>query len=354
MTKKNPTWTRDETIIALDIYFLMKERGISSSRIPEIKDATRTINHLHKFIYKNIVQRTEDSVYLKILNIASLDKDNMIKGQSNGSKLDKEIWNEFQKNKRAVTKRVEELKSMISLARLEYNAVTTINLPELKFSNRDREYKQYSDVIKAKVLYEHLFNNRTHRWLDIHILGRNGQTNGRVSANILYYLGLKAEFRGIFEGYSLNMVIEFLKAKENDFGEIVRLLKLFGEKDIYVSNQTEKDLEALIVEEGSGVEGYQVGYYVNRYERDPKNRAKAIEIHGLTCFGCGFNFESVYGKRGKGYIEIHHTKPLSQLDKPMEIKPETDLIPLCANCHRIVHRSQHDVLSLEDLKKLLN
>ncbi|PGQ44865.1 HNH endonuclease, partial [Bacillus thuringiensis] len=75
-----------------------------------------------------------------------------------------------------------------------------------------------------------------------------------------------------------------------------------------------------------------------KYERNIKNRKKAIEIHGLNCYACGFNFEEIYGERGKDFIEIHHIKPLSTLEEAIVIDPETDLVPLCANCHRMVHR----------------
>ncbi|WP_342551079.1 EVE domain-containing protein [Lysinibacillus sp. FSL M8-0216] len=115
----------------------------------------------------------------------------------------------------------------------------------------------------------------------------------------------------------------------------------------------EDDLEALRIEEGNGIEGAKKAYLVNKYERDSKNRKKAIEIHGLNCYACGFNFEEVYGERGKEFIEIHHIKPLSTLEEAIEINPETDLVPLCANCHRMVHRSIDRVLSVEELKELI-
>ena len=88
------------------------------------------------------------------------------------------------------------------------------------------------------------------------------------------------------------------------------------------------------------------------YERDPRNRAKAIMYHGTTCFGCGFSFDSVYTpEHAEGYIEVHHIYPLSE--GPKEIDPHRDLIPLCANCHRMVHRRGKDWLDLEELRRLL-
>jgi 5-methylcytosine-specific restriction protein A len=114
------------------------------------------------------------------------------------------------------------------------------------------------------------------------------------------------------------------------------------------------DLEAEQAEEGHGIEGNVKYYYGKRYERDSKNRKLAIKRHGLNCYVCGFNFEEVYGGRGKDFIEVHHIKPLSTLEEAVEINPENDLVPLCANCHRMVHRRKDEVLSIEELIKIVD
>ncbi|MEP2627444.1 MAG: HNH endonuclease [Hyphomicrobiales bacterium] len=59
--------------------------------------------------------------------------------------------------------------------------------------------------------------------------------------------------------------------------------------------------------------------------------------HGsLFCEACGFDFGSVYGGRGEGFIECHHTQPIAMME-PGEKTKLTDLALLCANCHRMVH-----------------
>ena len=112
--------------------------------------------------------------------------------------------------------------------------------------------------------------------------------------------------------------------------------------------------ENLSVVEKITTEGKRLLYYTTKYERKASNRNAAIKIHGTNCFGCGFNFEEHYGERGKGYIEIHHIKPLYELNEEVNVDVETDLIPLCSNCHRMVHRVKKEVLTLEELRKILN
>ena len=96
-------------------------------------------------------------------------------------------------------------------------------------------------------------------------------------------------------------------------------------------------------------EGGKRVYVSVRRERDPKLREDALRVHGLDCMACGFNFERAYGNHGKGFIEVHHVVPLSDLGKT-KTDPVTDLVVLCANCHRMVHRKRDICLGLEELK----
>jgi hypothetical protein len=100
-------------------------------------------------------------------------------------------------------------------------------------------------------------------------------------------------------------------------------------------------------------EGKIQNYYGKRYERVPENRKRAIEIHGLTCSICGFDFEKIYGLRGHGFIEIHHINSLSSFEDEQNVNPATDLFPVCSNCHQMIHRIRENVLSIEDMKKIL-
>ena len=77
---------------------------------------------------------------------------------------------------------------------------------------------------------------------------------------------------------------------------------------------------------------------VNRYERDPEARAKAIRHHGLHCHACGFDFKTIYGALGEGFIHVHHIVPLAQIRKSYVVDPIKDLRPVCPNCHAMLHK----------------
>ncbi|MBL6934292.1 MAG: HNH endonuclease [Alphaproteobacteria bacterium] len=83
-----------------------------------------------------------------------------------------------------------------------------------------------------------------------------------------------------------------------------------------------------------------------------QRKSKTFKEKGkLTCEACGFDFETTYGERGKGFIECHHLKPVHELAEGSRTKLE-DLALLCSNCHRMVH-SQKPWLTVEKLKDLI-
>lgn len=60
-------------------------------------------------------------------------------------------------------------------------------------------------------------------------------------------------------------------------------------------------------------------------------------IGTVSCAICLFSFDETYGDIGKGYIEAHHILPVSSLTPDTIIKIG-DLVPVCSNCHSIIHR----------------
>ena len=92
---------------------------------------------------------------------------------------------------------------------------------------------------------------------------------------------------------------------------------------------------------------------VNAHERNGDARIACIKEHGCLCVVCGFNFEDVYGEIGKGFIHVHHLRPLSQIQGEYEVNPVEDLKPVCPNCHAIIHR-RTPPLSIEEIRELIN
>jgi predicted HNH restriction endonuclease len=146
------------------------------------------------------------------------------------------------------------------------------------------------------------------------------------------------------EKYLLENINNFTFILDNNFDEAQR-------KDII-----DKDYANLVIEEG----------FTKFSRTKTKTRSrKLVELAKehysqdgrIFCSACNFNFESFYGEAGKGYIEIHHLKPIFALEDNFEQsigEAIGGVAPVCANCHRIIHRKNDQLLSISSLQELIN
>lgn len=227
-----------------------------------------------------------------------------------------------------------------------------MELPQLNRSARSREFVAYTDEEIGAVVKAHLFSGISHRQIDRDVLHLDSSyTRGYQSMGILHYLGLRKEFRGIFAEKTIDEAIQILKESgSDDYTELIEILSNINYAPDY---QSDIEAETATTYEVN-TEGKKKQYFTTRYERNPANRKAAIEYHGTRCMACGFDFEKMYGARGKNYIEVHHVKPLSTVDEEVMINPETDLVVVCSNCHRMIHRKKNEILSIEELKQIIS
>jgi hypothetical protein len=99
-------------------------------------------------------------------------------------------------------------------------------------------------------------------------------------------------------------------------------------------------------------EGAKRQVSVNAYERNPEARQKCISHYGTSCFVCGFDFTTAYGKVGQGFIHVHHLQQLSDISEQYVVDPINDLRPVCPNCHAIIHR-RRPPYSIDEVKAFL-
>ena len=150
-------------------------------------------------------------------------------------------------------------------------------------------------------------------------------------------------FVGEYNERGWNMWPELKKALEH-----LELVTDNSSKNIYVDRLP---TEIMPFEEKQFYkEGKITEVFVNRYERNQKARLACIQHYGAICQCCGFDYGVTYGSIAKGFIHVHHIVPLADIGKSYSVNPITDLIPLCANCHSVIHLSNPQ-FTLFDLKK---
>lgn len=112
---------------------------------------------------------------------------------------------------------------------------------------------------------------------------------------------------------------------------------------------------SLLAEElvpGTFREGAAEQILVNRFERDREARQSCIEHFGPVCAACELDFGQRYGALASGFIHVHHKVPLSEIGEEYEVDPTNDLIPVCANCHAVMHM-RDPPYSAEEVREML-
>ena len=130
-------WSRQETILAFDLYCKVPFSKISKTN-PDIIELA------------NLLGRTPSSVGLKMANLAHFDKElraRNVSGMSNASKLDGEIFREFESDWDGLSYQAQEIK-----ARLRNTAVEHVICDEVALEIEKLPLGEYRDqVMRSRV-----------------------------------------------------------------------------------------------------------------------------------------------------------------------------------------------------------
>lgn len=87
--------------------------------------------------------------------------------------------------------------------------------------------------------------------------------------------------------------------------------------------------------------------------RNPQLRQKCLDKYGYQCQCCGMDFEETYGKElGANFMEVHHLKMISTYETDGVPKDFLEnLVPLCSNCHSMIHHIKDSEHPLRDLRE---
>jgi len=112
---RNPKWHRDEIILALDLYF-SKERGPIDDKNKKIIEVSKIINKLPLFPDRPDKEkfRNANGVTLKLSNFLHFDPDYNGTGMKGGSKLDREVFEEYYSQREKLKSIAEEIKKIAS------------------------------------------------------------------------------------------------------------------------------------------------------------------------------------------------------------------------------------------------
>jgi putative restriction endonuclease len=134
MKEGQKLWTRDELILAVNLYCKLPFGKMHKGNQEIIQ-------------FAKLIGRTPSSIALKLGNFASFDptlKERGIKGASNASKLDKQIWDEFYNNWDAALLESEKL-----LANTKHTTIEQLN--KIDLDNLPTEGKEKERLVKVRL-----------------------------------------------------------------------------------------------------------------------------------------------------------------------------------------------------------
>ena len=139
--------------------------------------------------------------------------------------------------------------------------------------------------------------------------------------------------------------------------QVVAALRREGHSRGTAEKEAHEHPEDLIIEEGAESQ-------VSTKSRQRSAKLRQLKIEQLKsqnrgrllCVVCGFDFGRAYGSRGRDYIEIHHLFPVHLMDvegsSVAVSKALASVVPLCSNCHRMVHRNRDRILNPAQLARV--
>ncbi|WP_226092577.1 HNH endonuclease [Dickeya oryzae] len=144
-----------------------------------------------------------------------------------------------------------------------------------------------------------------------------------------------------------------LKAAPQGTKKLDRTPHLLNYIEDYFNNKLEKESLPDEAQSSSDLkEGTIKQVFTKKYERSREARNKCINYHGTICKVCNLDLTLIYGKLANGFIHVHHLIPISEIGEEYIINYKDDLIPVCPNCHAMLHRIQ-STEPLQTLKEIV-
>ncbi len=102
-------------------------------------------------------------------------------------------------------------------------------IPKLERSNRSREYELCHQEKRDKIVYSYLFEGKSHRRLDEEYIGVDlKKSKGWQSMNILHYMGIRGDFKGVFSNVDVQTAISELRnLKDCSYTPIIQGLERY-------------------------------------------------------------------------------------------------------------------------------
>ena len=179
-------------------------------------------------------------------------------------------------------------------------------------------------------------------WKDLDLYFQNYGNNIYVRLKLIKTFEEDTITKAVLQSYGMTEPFNVLKIIDDSIAGQIIERQIPNDNSDGVSYSNDSDY----------YEGAMETVKMNRYERDRKAREECVRLKGCKCAVCGCDFEENYGKVGKGFIHIHHVVPISSIGKVYKLDVRKDLVPVCPNCHYMLHHKIDGVYTVEELRQI--
>lgn len=286
-------WIESELVLALDLYL----------NEPNCKKGS------DKLIALSIrIGRSIGSVYARLQNFKAVDPSYKGTGLSAGIRVCDPIWNKYS-------------------ARLKVGDSVIDILQELEF-NQDNTLWQDAVLTRLETRWG---IGKTFSLQEVY------EYESELSVLFPENQHVRDKIRQIMQRLRDNGFIRF----ENKLGHYSRIVDSID--SLYPDTMNSEEIHS---------EGAMKLVTVNAYERSRSARDACITHFGDNCRVCRMSFRDRYGDIGEGFIHVHHLKSIASIGEQYVVDPVNDLIPICPNCHAMLHR-RNPPLTVGELSLML-
>lgn len=146
----NPRWTREETILALELYFRCEGRVPSKNdeRVIELSETLRK-HPFHKESSENPTFRNTDGVVFKLMNLRAASTG---KGLTHVSNMDKEIWAEFGNEPDYVKQLAQKIRDLIAIPSASEESDSEEEFSEGGLLTRQHRTRERNRSVRKKLI----------------------------------------------------------------------------------------------------------------------------------------------------------------------------------------------------------